>query len=170
MDADVELLEATGAVSRQSLDDETRELFERGIAALEDGRVADALGFLREANALAPDHAQLRSVLGLAVAQADGNFPEARTLCEDAAKQEFFNPAVYLNLAKVFLRFGRRSEALRYLRRGQMIDPGNTSIQALIASLGRRRLPIIPFLPRRHAFNRVLGNARNRMLSAFSRS
>ena len=161
MAADLDLLEATGTVSRQSLDDNTRELFERGIAAIEDGRVADALGFLREANALAPDHAQLRSVLGLAVAQADGNFPEARTLCEDAAKQEFFNPEVYLNLARVYLCFGFKNEGCRFLMRGQMIDPANAEIQQALDQLGARMDPVLRFLPRQHFINRWLGSARH---------
>jgi len=168
-DADVEVLDNRGTPSKQSLDDATRALFEHGIDALEADRAADAMASLREAYALAPDHARIRSVLGLAVARADGNFAEARTLCEDAAKQEFFNPELYLNLAKVYLHFGRRSEALRYLRRGEMIDPGHAPIQLLIASLGRRRLPIVPFLPRRHPVNRALGTARNKVMGVFSR-
>lgn len=170
MDADRKVHAARGTPSKQSLDDGTRGLFERGIAALGDGRAEEAEALLREANTVAPGHAQIRSLLGLAVARANGNFAEARRLCEDAAKQEFFNPEVYLNLAKVYLCFGRRSEALRYLRRGQMIAPGHAETQGLIASLGRRRLPIIPFLPRRHAVNRALGTARSKLMSAFSKS
>jgi len=169
MDESVEVLEAPRAASRQGLDPEIEASFFEARQALAENRVDAALTQLRAAQERAPDHAQIRSFLGLAIARGEGDFAAARTLCEDAAKQEFFNPQLYLNLAKVYLRFGRRSEALRYLRRGQMIDPGHAGIREAIGSLGRRRLPILPFLPRRHPVNRVLGNARSRLVGTFVR-
>ncbi|HEB91228.1 MAG TPA: hypothetical protein ENI85_16760 [Deltaproteobacteria bacterium] len=156
----VEVLEAHHRSGR-TLCDEAQRLFEKGSAELEAGATADALASLRRANELAPDHARIRSLLGLAIALEERDFEASRTLCESAAKQEFFNPDLYLNLSRVYLGFGRRSEALRYLRRGQMIDPGHAPINQAIAELGRRRLPVLPFLPRRHPVNRVLGSARN---------
>ena len=164
----------SGQASKQTIDGPTRALFERAVTLLREDRAGDAseqaLVALREARDLAPDHAQIRSYLGLAIARSEKNFAEARELCEDAAKQEFFNPDVYLNLAKVYLCFGRRAEALRYLRRGQMIDPGHAPIKRLIAGLGHRKLPILPFLPRRHPINRALGTARTKLAELFSRS
>ena len=170
MGGEVEVQEATERATRQTLDAETQTIFDGALGALDDGRVADAVSMLRDAHDRAPDHARIRSTLGLAVAREGTDFSEARTLCEDAAKQEFFNPDLYLNLAKVYLRFDRRSEALRYLRRGQMIDPGHEPIRQAIASLGRRKLPIVPFLPRRHAVNRALGTARSKVFGAFFRA
>lgn len=161
--------DGSGQASKQAIDEPTRGLFERGVAALSEDRTGDALVALREASELAPDHAQIRSYLGLAIARSEKNFAEARELCEAAAKQEFFNPDVYLNLAKVYLCFGRRAEALRYLRRGAMIDPGHAPIKELIAGLGRRKLPILPFLPRRHPINRALGTVRTKVAEVFSR-
>jgi predicted Zn-dependent protease len=169
MDGREELFEASAPSVRRELDPGTRAQFEEGRRALDEGRLDEALDQLRAAHAAASDHAQIRSFLGLAIARSESDFPAARELCEAAAKQEFFNPELYLNLAKVYLRFGRRSEALRYLRRGQMIDPGHAGIQRAIASLGRRRLPIVPFLPRRHPVNRVLGTVRNRLVGALVR-
>ena len=169
MNGEVEHLEASGPPGRgQVLDDDTQALFDVGLRGLEENRVAEAVESLRAASERAPQNAQVRSFLGVGIARSGGSFSEARTLCEDAAKQEFFNPKLYLNLAKVYLRFDRRSEALRYLRRGQMIDPGHEPINQAIASLGRRKLPILPFLPRRHPVNRALGNARSRVVGAFS--
>ena len=170
MNREVEAHEVSGRAMRQPLDGETRGLFERGLQALDDDRVGDAMDCLRAAHGHTPEHAQIRSSLGLAMARSGGDFSEARILCEDAAKQEFFNPDLYLNLAKVYLRFDRRSEALRYLRRGQMIDPGHEPIRRTIDSLGQRRLPIVPFLPRRHLVNRALGTARSKFVGTFSRA
>lgn len=143
------------------LSDQTRALYERGTESLSAGMFGEALDALTQAEELAPGHARIRSLRGLALAHAERDFAQARILCESAAKQEFFNPELYLNLARVYLVFGRRAEALRYLRRGLMIDPGHTRIQDEIASLGRRGVPMLPFLPRKHPINRALGGARN---------
>ncbi len=150
------------------INEQARLLFDRATTYLEEGgEPAVALSCLREAALLEPDHAQIRSTLGLSIARIERDFEQARALCESAAKQEFFNPDLYMNLSSVYLEFGRRSEALRYLRRGQMIDPGHKGIRSAIARLGRRRLPIVPFLPRRHPVNRALGTARNIVISTF---
>ncbi len=166
----VQIQAASGSSGRQALDDETQALFDAGLGALERAETAAAIDALTAAHARAPGHAVLRSMLGVALARGEGAFEEARRHCEEAARQEFFNPDLYLNLARVYLCHGRRAEALRYLRRGQMIAPGHEPIRDLIASLGRRRLPIVPFLPRRHPVNRALGTARSRFFGAFSRA
>ena len=171
MNGEVEHLEASWqAGQRHVLDEEAQALFDAGRVGLDQNRVDDAVISLRGACERAPQNAQVRSFLGLAIACANGPFSEARALCEDAANQEFFNPELYLNLAKVYLRVDRRSEALRYLRRGQMIDPGHGPINQAIASLGRRKLPIVPFLPRRHPVNRALGTVRTKVLGALFRA
>jgi len=163
--------EMEGAEARPNvggtLSDEARQLFDRGAESLEEGLYDEALLCLRRAVELAPDHAQIRSLLGVAIARALRDFEESRVLCESAAKQEFFNPDLYLNLSRVYLQFGRRSEALRYLRRGRMIDPGHDEILRMISDLGLRKTPILPFLPRRHPVNRALGTARNLVMSPF---
>lgn len=166
MNGKVEVAAARRNVGR-TLSDEARRLFDLGAESLEEGLHDEALSTLRKAVELAPDHAQIRSLLGLAIARSRRDFEESRALCEAAAKQEFFNPDLYLNLSRVYLEFGRRAEALRYLRRGQMIDPGHALIRRTIAELGRRKMPILPFLPRRHPVNRALGTARELMMSRF---
>jgi len=138
-----------------------RELLERGRRLIAEGRSADALEPLRRAHALAPDDATCRSAYGLCLGRVEGPFDEALALCSEAAKQEFFNPELYLNLARLHLEFGFKPEGVRYLRRGQMIDPGNESIAAAIVELGLRRSPVLSFLPRRHLLNRWLGGARH---------
>lgn len=166
MNDEIGVLTSRRSVGRP-LGEDARLLFECGVGQLEEERYDEAVACLRRATELAPAHPQLRSWLGLAIAHAQGDFEESRALCESAAKQEFFNPDLYLNLSRVYLAFGRRSDALRYLRRGQMIDPGHTLIQNTIAELGQRRRPILPFLPRKHPVNRVLGTACNLVMGSF---
>lgn len=155
---------------RAELDEHTRSLFDEGRAALEASRLEDAVSLLRRANELAPRHAGIRSSFGLALALGEDDFEAARALCEEAARQEFFDPAHSLAIARVYLHFGRKAEALRYLRRGAMIAPGHPLLVDALAGLGRRRSPVLPFLPRRHVVNRVLGAARSRVSAALSRA
>ncbi len=164
MKTDVGILEAPRSAGR-ALSDEAHELFELAVKKVADNHYDEALPALRKANQLSPDHAQVRSLLGVALARVERDFEQSRALCESAAKQEFFNPDLYFNLSRVYLEFGRRAEALRYLRRGQMIDPGHASIRQSIGELGQRKAPIVPFLPRRHLLNRALGTARNLVLA-----
>ena len=168
MDIRIEVVEARHSGGRP-LTDEARQLFDQGADHLGEELYEEALACLRRAADLAPEHAQLRSSLGVAIARVERNFEESRALCESAAKQEFFNPDLYLNIALVYLEFGLRSDALRYLRRGQMIDPGHASIQRAIGQLGKRKKSILPFLPRRHPVNRMLGTARNLVITPFVR-
>jgi len=140
----------------------TNRLLEQGRALLEQGQDEQALQQLRAAYGQAPQHARIRSYYGLAVARAERSFKDAIDLCSSALKQEFFNPDLYYNAACVYLAFDFKADAVRCLRRGRMIDPSNKRIEALLADLGRRRGPILRFLPRDHRLNVWLGQARHR--------
>jgi Flp pilus assembly protein TadD len=139
----------------------TEELLERSRSLIEDSRYREALECLQLANHSDPAHAQVRSLLGLCLAREERRFDEAVELCTAAAKQEFFNPELYRNLAWVYLNFGFKSEGIRFLLRGQMIDPANETIRRELADLGNRIPPVLRFLPRRHLLNRWLGSARH---------
>jgi tetratricopeptide (TPR) repeat protein len=139
-----------------------REKFERGRALFEDGDHDRALPLLRAAHASEGHDARIRSWYGLCVGLVDRRFEEAVTYCLSAAKQEFFNPDLYWNLARLHLGFGFKSEGIRYLRRGLMIDPGNAPIAEELRRLGYRRPPVLAFLRRQHALNRWLGRLRFR--------
>ena len=147
------MLESNGVQSR----------FDEGLGLFDQGKFEEALGLFRSEHEADPGNAKLRSYYGLCLGLVERRFQESAELCRSAARQEFFNPSLYLNLARLHLTFGFKSEGLRYLQRGKMIDPGNTEIDCEIAQLGRRDPPIIQFLPRRHALNRWLGHARHHL-------
>jgi tetratricopeptide (TPR) repeat protein len=138
-----------------------RELFETGRSICEGGDLTAALAYLRRAYDRDGNNARVRSYYGLCVGLSERRFEDSVELCQSAAKQEFFNPELYLNLAKLYLGFGFKAEGVRYLHRGLMIDPGNRPIATLLRDLGDRRSPVLRFLPRRHTLNRWLGTARH---------
>jgi tetratricopeptide (TPR) repeat protein len=139
------------------------EHFRRGEDALQEQDHARALEYFRAANRLDPTSPRYRSYFGLCLGLAERRFDKALDLCRSAAKEEFFNPALYHNLARVHLAFGFKAEGIRYLRRGLMIDPENEPITADLRALGVRRLPPLRFLSRRHVLNRWLGALRRHL-------
>jgi tetratricopeptide (TPR) repeat protein len=138
------------------------EDYRRGRELLFEGRDDDALASFRGAYELDRTNPRYRSFYGLSIALVERRFNEGLELCRSAAKEEFFNPELYHNLARVHMAFGFKSEAIRYLRRGLMIDPGNQPMAHELSELGKRRSPVLHFLPRRHPVNRLLGRLRHR--------
>lgn len=132
-----------------------------GRRLLEGPRRSDAFEHFRAAHELDRSSPRYASYYGLGLALVERRFNKAVELCRAAVKEEFFSPDLYRNLARVHLVFGFKAEAIRYLRRGLMIDPGNEEILADLASLGVRRRPVLGFLPRRHFVNRWLGRLRS---------
>jgi tetratricopeptide (TPR) repeat protein len=122
------------------------ESYRRGRDFLERGEAQPALEHFRTAHQVDRANPRYRSFYGLGLALVERRFDRALELCRSAA-----------NLARVHLAFGFKAEAIRYLRRGLMIDPGNTAMLAELNDLGLRRRPVLSFLPRRHPINRLLG-------------
>ena len=139
------------------------EHFRRGQAALGIERHDAALEHFGAAHRLEPGSASYRSYFGLCLGVAERRFDQALELCRSAAKEEFFNPALYRNLAHVHLAFGFKAEGIRYLRRGLMIDPADEDILQDMRELGVRSRPPLTFLPRGHVVNRWIGQVRGRL-------
>ena len=133
------------------------ESYRRGRDLLARGELQPALEHFRTAHQVDRTNPRYRSFYGLGLALVERRFDRALELCRSAAKEEFFNPELYHNLARVHLAFGFKAEAIRYLRRGLMIDPGSSAMLAELQELGMRRRPVLSFLPRRHPVNRLLG-------------
>lgn len=138
------------------------EHYRRGRDLFSAGRTAESFERFRTAYGLDSSNARYRSHYGLGLALVERRFHEGLELCRSAAKQEFFNADLYHNLARVHLAFGFKAEALRYLRRGLMIDDGHAALLEDLSRLGLRRRPVLRFLPRSHLFNRWLGRLRVR--------
>ena len=139
------------------------EHFGLGCRHLEAERYADALEQFRTTQRLDPTNACFRSYYGLCLGLAERRFDRALELCRSAAREEFFNPLLYHNLARVHLAFGFKAEAIRYLTRGLMIDPAYDPIVQELRRLGVRRGPTLRFLRRGNPVNRWFGKLRVRI-------
>jgi tetratricopeptide (TPR) repeat protein len=136
----------------------------RGIALLEAGHGHDGFEHLSRAYLSDPQSARYRSAYALGLALVRGQFLGAAELARAAIRQEFYNPDLYLNLGRIYLAFEFKAEAIRFLKRGLMVDPENELLQSQLAELGVRRRPPLPFLPRSHRANRLLGRLHARFV------
>lgn len=140
------------------------EHYRRGLALLEGGHGHDGFEHLSRAYLADPQSARFRSGYALALALVRGQFLGAVELARAAVRQEFYNPDLYLNLARIYMAFDCKAECVRYLRRGLMIDPENERLRRKLEELGLRRRPAVRFLPRAHIVNRMIGRLQARMV------
>jgi tetratricopeptide (TPR) repeat protein len=134
-----------------------QEHFRQGTDDLRAEALDRALAHFRAAHRLDPGSARYRSFYGLTLGLCERRWEQALELCRSAARDEFFDPVHYLNLARLHLGFGFKAEAIRLLRRGLMIDPENSGIIETLRALGVRKRPPLTFLRRENAINRWLG-------------
>ncbi len=95
--------------------------------------------------------------LGQAIARCEGRKREGLDLCRHAVEVDPFQPESHFNLAAVHLSIGHRRQALRALRAALAIDPDHAASLELMATIGNRRTPVLPFLGRDNILNVWLG-------------
>lgn len=137
--------------------------FRKGLQALDEKRYLESLAYFesalnQEERAGNPvPRMKYLSYYGLALAMAAGRTHDAIEMCERALTVEFYNPDLYLNLARVFLAAGDRKRAHKALCQGLRIEKGHAGLIAEVRRMGLRRRPLFRFLPRNHVLNRMTG-------------
>jgi len=131
------------------------ESFEKGIALLKENNLLGALSCMEKAYSIRK-RPETGSYLGLCIAYERGQFAEAIALCQNAIAEQPKNPVHYLNLARVYLKAKRKSDALDALRKG-LSSGDDKEILDLLENLGVRKKPLIPFLPRSNFVNKYTG-------------
>lgn len=96
------------------------------------------------------------SYLGVCIAKERGQHRKGLELCRDSLAVEPDNPVHFLNMGRIYLAKGDKSEALRVLREG-MAKGGSPELAQQLERLGTRKGPVIPVLSRRNPINRYLG-------------
>lgn len=149
--------------------------FRRGLGALSEGEPSQAVVHFESAIRLEREHRVTRpqmrylSYYGVSLAQARRATPDSVRACETAARVDFFNPDLHLNLGRVYLIAGKRSSALATLERARRMAPWHKGIQAELSRLNRRSSPPVVWLDRDHLLNQVLGRLRGRVHAVTSR-
>lgn len=137
--------------------------FERGLGALQAGRLREAMALFEAAleiekrRGVAVPQPRYLSFYGLCLGLEAGRMREAIRICREATMLEFYNPDLYHNLGCLLLASGRRKEAYEAFSRGYILQPGHPGLRRELERMGRRRRPPLGFLPRSHPLNVLLG-------------
>lgn len=135
---------------------ELSETAEQGINLTLEGRYCDALDAF-DKDVTFTHNPYALSCYALSLAEADGNYERAVTLGLIAVEKEFYNPEIYVNLARIFILRGQKVQAIKTLRKGLKFDPAHAGLKMELQRLGSRRRPVLAFLPRHNCLNRFLG-------------
>lgn len=131
------------------------ELVARGIRAANSGKTSLALECFEEAVELRNTPANW-SYLAFCLAKERRQFDQAIQLCQEAIHKDPKNAVHYLNLGRVHLLAGHRSEAIHIFRQGLLYE-ANAHIEAELRKIGLRKPPVVGFLRRNHPINKYLG-------------
>lgn len=137
----------TGAIAQME--------FERAQQELDRNNVLAALACLERALAIWNDPLW-HSRFGFCIAKERGHLTRAFELCHTAIAHDPGNPLHYLYLGKTYLVAGNTYEALQAFRQGMTLG-GSPEIERVLASIGTRKAPVIPFLSRDNLLNKYLG-------------
>jgi predicted Zn-dependent protease len=138
-----------------------RSLFQKAMELLGRGQGKDAAALLRKIISSGSRDPKHLSFAGLAVATEEGDVKTGLSWCERALELAFYDPQMYINLARLHEQTGWKTQAAQVLRRGLRIDPGNKKLLAEIDRVSPRTPNAIPALPRNHPLNRYLGKLRS---------
>ena len=143
--------------------------FRRGLASLVDGDALVAADCFQSAILTEVQHGvkrpQMRylSYYGLSRAQAFGATAQTIQACETAARRDFFNPELLLNLGRVYVLAGKTTKALAAFERGLALSPDHKALLAERAKIDRRAAPPLGLVSRSHPLNKLLGRIRTSM-------
>jgi tetratricopeptide (TPR) repeat protein len=141
--------------------------FRKGLRALALGDALGGLAHFEAAVRLSTDAGawpptRYLSYYGLCLGHATDQVDEAEEICRRAARREFYNPDLYLNLGRVYLLGGKRAAAHRAFVSGLRLQSDHPGLRGAVIDMGLRRRPVLPFLSRANPLNRLLGRLARR--------
>ena len=135
----------------------TERYFANGLKLLKNKNIRGAMIAFKCALELNPTLPRYISYYGLSWAMGSKSSKEALYLCQKAVKKTFVQPDLFCNLGKVYFLRGDRGKAYSAFQKGLTLDKGNQHIQEELKTMGVRRNPVIPFLPRNNILNIMMG-------------
>ena len=135
---------------------EIQDLLERGVKLAREGYYSGALRVFDQ-NLCFTLNPTAMSYYAVALANVEGDYDRAISLCLTAAEKEFYNPEIYFNLGKILLLNGQKTLAIKAFRKGLRFDETHPGLNDELRKLGVRRRPVLSFLPRRSPLNKFLG-------------
>jgi hypothetical protein len=135
---------------------ELDRLIDEGRALLEtEPRAAHQLferAWLRNLNDV-----RVLSHFGLTLVLVEGDRQRGIRFCEEAVRRGPVTSELLINLARALVQTRNKEHAVRALRKAHELAPDDPRVQGEFLSLGLRRPPLFPFLPRGFFLNKWIG-------------
>lgn len=144
---------------------EADRLFQEAETRLQSHRTEDATLLLQRALEIDAEHPESLSLFGVCLANRGLEFGRALQCCRRAIRHDPRNIEFHLNIAKVYKLMGDHQAAYKVLLRVWRGNPHDAQAACELARMGVRKQPPLPFLPRSHACNRLLGRLRGQLQS-----
>lgn len=151
------------------IDTEAFVEFKKALTLLRNEYPDKALAHIRRAVDLEKHNPYYLSYMGVVLARAEQKWAEAEELCDTALRLKRDQPQLYLNMAEVYAKAGRREDAVETLSRGLRYARRDYRLNQALSKLAIRRPPVLPFLSRGHFLNCTLGKLRHRALMYFAK-
>jgi predicted Zn-dependent protease len=148
---------------------EREKLFRRGLALCRRGELSDANVVFDELLRSGTEEPLHLSYAGLLTATAGGDRKTGLRLCERAFCFGTDEPDVVMNLTRVYLSVGRRSKAIKALRRGLRKTPKHPAMLTLINELSPRADPPLSMVDRNNAINKSMAILLAKLSGRFGR-
>jgi len=142
------------------------------LAPADEGRIQEALRlfteglYARSADVLeATEDLAARDPRAAALAAAHRSFATGRLQpaiqrCLALLETRQHLPDIYAVLGVLLLKSKQRAQAYEAFRQGLRLSPAHPALQSRLEAMGVRHPPPLPFLPRCHRVNRLLGRLR----------
>jgi tetratricopeptide (TPR) repeat protein len=141
---------------------EAAAAFRQALERYRSGDAAAAHALLERAHRRAPSDARIMSWYGLTLVLVERNSSLGVLFCDQALRVAGPEAELLLNQARAHLALGQRERAVRAIQRGLAAAPEDAALKLAQASMGWRRRPVFPCLPRSNPLNRWLGRMRHR--------
>ncbi len=133
---------------------------EEGLRRFQTRDLEGAHAAFQRAHRQAGGDARAMSWYGVTLVLVERNSNLGVLYCDQALRAEGPTVELLLNQARVALALGQRERAVRAVTRGLERWPDDEGLRLAKETMGWRREPVIPFLPRSNPLNRWLGKLR----------
>lgn len=138
-------------------ENEAEHICQQGIDLCDADNFAAAHKLFQQAYGMYPNSPRINSWLGYTTAIVENKVGTGMQYCKKAVESDIPDAMFFRNIGKLYLMQRNKRSAIGAFARGLQIDKGNKYILKEWKVLGFRRKPIIPFLPRENALNKLLG-------------
>jgi hypothetical protein len=149
------------AAEDQKITDALPERAKKAVGFCRKGKYAEALVELEAVLADYKDTgklpARLLSYYGVCLAEVKNKVSDGLECCRIAISRDRFHADHYANIARIYIIGRSRKKAVEALKAAQSFDVDNTLAGVLWTEIGRRKSPVLSFLPRDHKLNVLLG-------------